>query len=93
MVNNSRLLHHLSYVVEASNLCATVELFEQSEAPIRGKFGVPYYQGQRYLLVQTTQDPPCKVLHYVAVLVLARTIISMKMEISFPQIVSVEKVM
>ena len=55
MVNNSRL-HHLSYVVEASNLCAMVELFEQSKAPIRGKFGVPYYQGQRYLLVQTTQS-------------------------------------
>ena len=79
---NSRL-HHLSNVVEASNLCATVELFKHHQS---GENSVCPTIKDSVIFLFRPQDPPCKVLHYVAVLVLARTIISMKMEISFPQI-------
>ena len=45
------------------------------------------------LLVETNQDSPSQVLHYVAVFILAGTIISMQMEIGLAKIVCVEKVM
>ena len=44
------------------------------------------------LLVETNQDSPSQILHHITVLVLARTIVSMQMQIGLAKTVGVEKV-
>ena len=80
MVDHSRALHNLGDIIKTPYLRPTVGLLEEPKAPIGRKLGVANYQeGDCDLLVKANHHSPGQVLHYEPVLILARTVMAMKM--------------
>ena len=81
VADNSRVLNNVFYLSES------VCLFKQPKTPIGRKLGISCSVNY---LVQVRQYSPCKVLHYVAVHVLAGTIIRMQLKVSLCLVVQGE---
>lgn len=60
-------------------------LLKQAKTPVRCKFSVvDYHEG---VFVKSSQKLPCQILHDIAVLVLAGTVVSVQLEVDFAQVV------
>ena len=93
VVHNRWLIHDSSDVIQAAYLRTAEHLLEKAKAAIWRELGVAYNQErQGDLLVETNQHSPSQILYHITVLVLARTIVSMQMQIGLAKTVGVEKV-
>ena len=88
------MLNNLSNAVKATNLRASIQAFEQSKAPIWGKFGMSNHQkGHSDVGVSLSQCSPEKILYHAVILVLSGAVISMEEHILFTHPMMLEKVM
>lgn len=93
VIDHSRSVDHPSYVCQTSHFGAAKLLFEQSEAPVRCKFGVANQKKRNlYPVIESGQNSPRQILHHKTILVLAGTVVSMEVETDFTKVVVGEEV-